>query len=95
MTVGTVICIALILVAAALVAASVRIAPDDGRIVVVRLGHPCAVLEPGICFILPLLDRIHRVSLDRTVPNWRELSESELQERLLNLARSGELGSAI
>jgi len=93
MTIGSTIDVTLLLAAGALLAASVRVVPHDSRIVVVRLGRPCAVLEPGIRFILLFLDRIHRVSLDRAVPNWRELTEAELQERLLALARCGKLDS--
>jgi regulator of protease activity HflC (stomatin/prohibitin superfamily) len=72
----------------------IRIAPDDGRIVVVRLGQPCHVLGPGIRFILPFIDRVHRVNLDSTIPEWRSISEPEIAQRLLHLAQSGVLDVA-
>lgn len=93
MTIDGIIYLVLALASCALLAASIRIVPDGGRIVVIRLGRPCVVLKPGIRHILPGLDRIHRVSLDRIVPSWRALSEEDLDEHLLGLARSGELGS--
>ncbi len=80
-------CVLLVLVALS----GVRIAPDGARLVVVRLGQPLRIDGPGIRFILPFLDRIHRVDLDSTLPEWRSLAEAEIEQRLLHLARSGVL----
>lgn len=78
-------------VAALVVGASVRIAPERGRLVVTRFGKSLGVRGPGLSFILPLIDRVDRVDLDSTIPEWRDLDESEISQRLLHMAQTGVL----
>ena len=42
------------------VASSVKIVPQSSKWVITRLGVRHKVLEPGLGFIVPLLDRVHR-----------------------------------
>ena len=57
---------AAILVVVALAAASIRIVPEYERGVVFRLGRVIGAKGPGLFFIIPIVDRMTRVSL-RTV----------------------------
>jgi regulator of protease activity HflC (stomatin/prohibitin superfamily) len=60
-TVGVVIIVAL-----GVLAASVRILPEYERAVIFRLGRAIGVKGPGLILLIPLVDRMRRVSL-RTV----------------------------
>jgi len=54
---------AVVLVVLALLALSVRVVKQYERGVVFRLGRVIGVRDPGLRFIIPLVDRMHRVSL--------------------------------
>ncbi len=54
-----------------------------------RLGCFQRVLGPGLHWILPGVDRVLRVCLDRVLPDWRQLGAEEIRERLGELARQG------
>ncbi|NYD42188.1 slipin family protein [Nocardioides panaciterrulae] len=54
---------AAVLVVLGLVALSVRVVKQYERGVVFRLGRVIGVRDPGLRFIIPLVDRMHRVSL--------------------------------
>ncbi len=54
---------AVVLVVLGLVALSVRVVKQYERGVVFRLGRVIGVREPGLRFIIPVVDRMHRVSL--------------------------------
>lgn len=70
---------------------AVRVVPEAQRLVVLRLGRLYAVLGPGLHWVLPGIDRAIRVDLDRALPDWHSLSEADLQARLRQLARRGQL----
>ncbi len=57
---------AAVVVIVALLAASIRIVPEYERGVIFRLGRVMAAKGPGLFFIIPIIDRMVRVSL-RTV----------------------------
>lgn len=80
-------------VAALVVGAAVRIAPEGDRLVVTRLGRSLGVRGPGLWFVLPLIDRVDRIDLDSTIPEWRSLDEREISQRLLHMAQTGVLTS--
>lgn len=84
-----------LLAAAILVVLGVRVVPETQRFVVFRRGRLYAVLGPGLRWVLPGLDRVIRVDLDRALPNWQRLSESDLQAQLHRLALSGQLHTSL
>jgi regulator of protease activity HflC (stomatin/prohibitin superfamily) len=55
--------LAVVVLAVALVALSVRIVKQYERGVLFRLGRVIGVREPGLRFIIPVVDMLHRVSL--------------------------------
>ena len=66
-----------------LAALGVRVVPESQRLAVVRLGTYVGLRGPGLVFVLPLIDRVMRMTLDRDIPNWRALSEEELRQAVL------------
>jgi hypothetical protein len=44
-----------------------------------RLGRFYRVAGPGSVFLIPLVDQIAVVDLDRTIPEWREVPPPELE----------------
>jgi len=54
---------ALIVVVAGIVSAAIKIIPEYERAVLFRLGRLTSVRGPGLIFIIPLVDRIVRISL--------------------------------
>lgn len=64
---------------------SIAVAQADERLVVLRLGQLLGVCGPGLNIVVPFLDRVIRVKVER-VAGWRELSESELQRRAVEIA---------
>lgn len=62
-----------------LVALGLRVVPESQRLVVMRLGTYVGLRGPGIVFVLPFMDRVTRVSLDRDIPGWRGLSDEALR----------------
>ena len=86
----------LVLIAAAFpIALGVRVVPEAERFVVFRLGRFFRVFGPGLHWVLPGIDQITRVKLNRALPNWQSMSESDLQAELQRLAVSGQLSTTL
>jgi hypothetical protein len=85
----------ILLLAAIPVFLAVRVVPETQRFVVFRLGRVYGVLEPGLRWVIPGLDQVIRVDLNRAIPNWQSLSESDLQAQLRRLAQSGQLPASL
>ena len=66
-----------------LLALGVRIVPESQRLAVMRLGMYVGLRGPGIVLVLPFIDRVTRLTLDRDIPGWRGLSEEQLREQVL------------
>jgi regulator of protease activity HflC (stomatin/prohibitin superfamily) len=64
-----------------------KIAKDNERFVSFRLGKYSGVRGPGIIFLLPLVDLIVRVDLDLNIPDWKLLSDVELESKLKSIVR--------
>ena len=73
--------IALLVIAAK----SFAVAKEDERLVVIRLGKLLGVYGPGLSIVVPFLDRVVRVKVEM-IAGWRELGESELQQRAAQIA---------
>lgn len=89
--VGPTIALLLLALLALPVLQGICIVPEAQRVVVLRLGRFRAILGPGLHWILPGVDRVIRVDLGRSLPDWQSLAEPELQDRLRQLAVTGQL----
>ncbi len=65
------------------IALGLRVVPESQRLAVMRLGRYVGLLGPGVVFVLPFVDRVTRLDLDRDIPGWRGLSGAELREAVL------------
>jgi regulator of protease activity HflC (stomatin/prohibitin superfamily) len=61
---------------------SIRILKESQRAAVFRLGRFVGVGGPGIVFLIPIVERVKVVDLNKRVPEWRQLSANELDERV-------------
>ena len=75
----------LIVVLLVIAAKSLVVGKEDERLVVLRLGKVLGVHGQGLSIIIPFLDRVIRIKVE-TIPGWRELGESELRERAVQIA---------
>lgn len=73
------------------VCSGLRIVSEGERGVIFRLGRFQRVLEPGLRWILPGVDRFHRVSLNQVLPEWRSLTPEMVAARLRELSLAGHL----
>jgi len=73
------------------VVTGLRIVPERQRFLVFRFGQMHSVLQPGLRWVLPGLDHVLRIDLNRYVPEWQSLGEWELDERLRQLYLTGQL----
>jgi regulator of protease activity HflC (stomatin/prohibitin superfamily) len=67
---------------------SIRIIKEYERAAILRLGQFIAVCGPGIIFLIPILDKVKVVDLNKWVPQWQELSKTELDETVKAVALS-------
>jgi regulator of protease activity HflC (stomatin/prohibitin superfamily) len=64
---------------------SIAVAQADERLVVVRLGQLLGVCGPGLNLVVPFIDRVIRIKVER-IAGWRELSEGELRKKAEQIA---------
>ncbi len=60
----------------------VKIAREDERIVVIRLGRFLKVAGPGLVWIIFGIDKTVKIHLNRDFPGWQGLPKIELEEKL-------------
>jgi regulator of protease activity HflC (stomatin/prohibitin superfamily) len=60
----------------------VKIAKDNERFVLFRLGNYIGIKGAGIVPLIPFIDKVVRVNLDLNIPDWKLLSDTELEEKL-------------
>ncbi len=70
------------------VVSSIRILKECERAAVLRLGKFIGVCGPGIIFLIPVVDKVKVVDLNKSIPEWRELPETVLDERIQAVAFS-------
>jgi regulator of protease activity HflC (stomatin/prohibitin superfamily) len=80
----TILMIVLMLISAA---SGFRRTQGTDRLLIFRLGRVYRLFGPGITWIIPVVDMAWRVNLDKAVPHWRSLSESELIEELIEYGK--------
>ncbi len=67
---------------------SIRILKEHQRAAIIRLGKFIGVCGPGMIFLIPVVDKIKVVDLNKWIPEWQQLSETELVERVKAAALS-------
>ena len=71
-----------LLFAAMILFLSVKIAREDERIVVLRLGRFLKVAGPGLVWIILGIDKAVKIHLNKDFPGWQGLSQIELEEKI-------------
>jgi regulator of protease activity HflC (stomatin/prohibitin superfamily) len=64
---------------------SMAVAQPDERLAIFRLGQLLGVCGPGRNLVVPFIDRVIRVKVER-IAGWRELSEGELRKKVEEVA---------
>ncbi len=64
-----------------------RVLRENERAVIFRLGMSLGTRGPGIIYVVPLIDRMVRVNLDKQVPGWRGMLNEDLNQRVQKLVR--------
>jgi regulator of protease activity HflC (stomatin/prohibitin superfamily) len=67
---------------------SIRILKEYQRAAILRLGQFTGVCGPGIIFLIPVVDKVKVVDLNKWIPEWQALSDTELAERVKEVALS-------
>lgn len=78
----------LVIFFAFLIPAAVRRIARDERGVLFRLGRMARVLEPGLHLVLPFVDIVRKVNIEKKIPSSRALSRQEIEVRVLEIART-------
>ncbi len=75
----------IVIIIVLLVAFGARVLRENERAVIFRLGMPLATRGPGIIYVIPLIDRMIRVNLDKQLPGWRGMLREDLNEKVQKL----------
>jgi len=59
-----------------------KIAREDQRLAIFRLGRLFTIAGPGLVLLIPGVDKGVKVSLPENIPGWQGYSKSELDEKL-------------
>jgi len=70
-----------------LIICGARVLRENERAVIFRLGLPVQTRGPGIIYVIPLIERMIRVNLDKQLPGWRSMLNEDLNQRVQKLAR--------
>lgn len=71
---------------------SVRVVGEHERLAIQRLGQFIGIRGPGMVWVLPLLDKTTRISLERDIPNWQSLSTEQLRKEIERRLTTSGLG---
>jgi regulator of protease activity HflC (stomatin/prohibitin superfamily) len=67
---------------------SLKVVKEYERIAVFRLGHFIKITGPGIVLIIPFCDKIVKVNLNKTIPEWQSISKDEIDQKVKNIVLS-------
>ncbi len=62
-----------------------RVLRENERAVISRLGFSVHIRGPGIIYVIPLMERMIRVNLDKQLPGWRGMLNKDLNQRVQKL----------
>ncbi len=60
----------------------VRVVGEGQRLAIMRLGQYAGIRGPGVVWVLPIVDSVTRIDLDRDFPSWRGWSAEELASEI-------------
>ena len=70
----------------------VRRVPENKRLVVHRLDRRLGVLGPGLLWLIPFVDHTLQIDLDKDAPQWRYMTDEQLQKRIEQIEKAAEAG---
>jgi regulator of protease activity HflC (stomatin/prohibitin superfamily) len=62
--------------------ASAKVVRESERVVVFRFGRFFMVKGPGLVLVIPIVERMVRVNLNKEIPEWQTLSRMELNQKV-------------
>jgi regulator of protease activity HflC (stomatin/prohibitin superfamily) len=68
---------------------SIRAVREDHRLAILRLGNFLGIKGPGPVFLIPIVDMAFDIDLSEAIPEWRGLTEAELQRRIMSVSKIG------
>lgn len=71
-----------------IISSSIKMATENERLAVFRLGRLINIVGPGLFFLFPVIDKCIRVDLKKYVPNYQTLTKEELFEKIRQIALS-------
>jgi regulator of protease activity HflC (stomatin/prohibitin superfamily) len=71
-----------------LISSAIKIVRENERIAIFRLGHLYKIVGPGLVLSIPIVDKIIRINLDKTVPNWNVISKDDLNDKIKKIVLS-------
>jgi regulator of protease activity HflC (stomatin/prohibitin superfamily) len=71
-----------------MLASSIKIIKEYQRAVVFRLGQFYCVRGPGLILLMPIVDKVEIIDLNRWTPGWQELGKPELENKIKSVALS-------
>jgi len=74
-----------ILVAVFLIICGARVLRENERAAIFRLGLLAQIRGTGIIYVIPIIERMIRVDLDKNLPGWRGLLNGDLNQRVQDL----------
>jgi regulator of protease activity HflC (stomatin/prohibitin superfamily) len=72
--------VVLLIVLMILTVSSIRIVKDYQRTAVFRPGRFFGVRGPGLICIVPMVDKVEIIDLNRWVPEWQRMPKEEIDE---------------
>ncbi len=68
-----------------LIICGARVLRENERAVIFRMGLPVVTRGPGVIYVIPLIERMIRVNLDKQLPGWRGMLNDDLNQRVQKL----------
>ncbi len=72
----------LIILLTIILAKAIKVAREDQRLAIFRLGRLFTIAGPGLVLVIPGVDKCVKVSLQENIPGWQGYSKSELDEKI-------------
>ncbi len=63
-------------------AKGIKIAREDQRLAIFRLGRLFTISGPGLVLLIPAVDKGVKVNLQEIIPGWQGYSKAELDEKI-------------
>ena len=60
--------------------------PENKRAAVYRLGRFQGVMGPGLIVVIPFIDKVIRIDLEKNVPGWKGMAPREINAKVKDFA---------